>query len=54
MEPPVLFRHWRLRRCEVELEEQRLGLLDQLRYCRPRGHRLYLLRPCSRLRARLA
>ena len=54
MEPPVLFRHWRLRRCEVELEEQRLGLLDQLRYCRPRGHRLYLLRPCSRPYARLA
>jgi hypothetical protein len=40
--------------CDVELEEQRLGLLDQRRYCRHRGHGLYLIRPCSRLYARLA
>ena len=33
---------------------QRVGLLDQLRYCRHRGYRLYLLRPCSWLCARLA
>ena len=43
------------RGCEVELEEQRLGLLGrQLRHRRHRGYRLYLLRPCSRLYARLA
>ena len=25
MEPPVLLHHWHFRRCDVELEEQRLG-----------------------------
>ena len=48
------FHHWHFRRCDVELEEQRLGLLDQLRYCRHRGYRLYLFRPRSWLYARLA
>ena len=42
------------RGCDVELEEQRLGLLDQLRYCGHRGYGIYLLRPCSGLCARLA
>src|SRR5215469_657637 len=54
MEPPVLFDHCHLRGCDVELEEQCLGLLDQLRYCRHRRHQLYLPRPCSRKYARLA
>jgi len=53
MEPPVLFDHCHLRG-DVELEEQCLGLLDQLRYCRHRRHQLYLPRPCSRKYARLA
>ena len=30
------------------------GYWDQLRHCRHRGYRLYLLRPCPRLCARLA
>ena len=54
MTPPVLFDHCHLRGCDVELEEQCLGLLDQLRYCRHRRHQLYLPRPCSRKYARLA
>ena len=54
MEPPVLLDHRHFRGCDLELEKQRLGLLDQLRYCRHRGYRLYLLRPCSRSYAHLA
>ena len=56
MEPPVLFDHCFFGGRDVELEEQRLGLLDQLRYPRDRGYRLNLLRACSRSRlcARLA
>jgi len=54
MEPPVLFDRCHLRGCDVELEEQRLGLLDQLRDSRHRGYGIYLLRPSSRLYARLA
>ena len=54
MEPPVLFDHRFFGGCDVELEEQRLGLLDELRDCRHRGYRIYLLRPCSRLWAHMA
>ena|SRR5215831_11753829 len=54
MEPPVLFDHCHFGGCDVELEEQRLGLLDQLCYSRHRGHRFYLLHSCSRLCTRLA
>ena len=46
------FRSLLFRGCDVELEEQRLRLLDQLRYPRDRGYRLDLLRPRSRLCAR--
>jgi hypothetical protein len=49
MEPPVLFDHCRFRGCDAELEKQRLELLDQLRHCRYRRYRLYLLRSCPRL-----
>ena len=49
MEPLVLFDHFHFCGCDVELEEQRLGLLDQRRYCWHSGYRLYLLRPRSRL-----
>ena len=54
MEPPVLFDHCFFGGCDIELEEQCLGLLDQLRYPRYRGYRLNLVRACSRLCARLA
>jgi hypothetical protein len=46
--------HCHFRGCDIELEEQRLGLLDKLRYCRYRRYRLHLLRPYPRLHARLA
>jgi hypothetical protein len=54
MEPPVFFDYCHFRGCDVELEEQRLGLLDQPRYCRHRGYWAYLIRPGSRLCTRLA
>ena len=54
MEPPVLFDYCHFRGCGAELEEQRMGLLDQPRYCWHRGYRVYLLRPGSRLCTRLA
>jgi hypothetical protein len=54
MEPPVLFDHRHFCGCDIELEEQRPGLLNQLRYCQHRGYRLHLLRPCSWLYASLA
>jgi hypothetical protein len=43
MEPSVLFDYCHFRRCDVELAEQRLGLLDQLRHRCHRRYRLYLL-----------
>ena len=46
MKPPLLFHHCHFRGCDVELEEQCLGLLDQPCYCRHCGYGLYLLRPC--------
>ena len=47
MEPPPLFHHCHFRGCDVELEEQCLGLLDQPCYCRHCGYGLYLLPPLS-------
>src|SRR5260370_15195431 len=49
-----LFHHCHFRGCEVELEEQCLGLLDQPCYFWHCGYGLYLLPPCPRLYARLA
>jgi hypothetical protein len=54
MEPPILFYRCHFRGCDAELEEQRLGVLDQLRHCRHRGYRRHILRPSARPCARLA